>query len=68
MRREVITEYETRKIGYLLLIKGAISVDRKKPNPLDAHFLQDFNDVGTKPQSTPITPEEKTEGKKNNLM
>ena len=48
--------------------KGAISVDRNKPNPLDAHFLQDFNDVGTKPQSTPITPEEITEGMKNSLM
>jgi len=48
--------------------KGAISVDRNKPNPLDAHFLQDFNDVGKKPQSTPITPEEITEGMKNSLM
>ena len=48
--------------------KGAITVDRNKPNSLDAHFLQDFNDVGTKPQSTPITPEEITEGMKNSLM
>ena len=48
--------------------KGAITVDRDKPNPLHAHFLQDFNDVGTKPQSTPITPEEITEGMKNSLM
>ena len=48
--------------------KGAISVDRNKPNPLDAHFFQDFNDVGTKPQSTSITPEEITEGMKNSLM
>ena len=45
-----------------ILDKGAITVDRNKPNPLDAHFLQDFNDVGTKPQSTPITPEEITAG------
>ena len=48
--------------------RGAITVDRNKPNPLDAHFLQDFNDVGMKPQSTPITPEEITDGLKNNLM
>ena len=48
--------------------KGAISVDRNKPNPLDAHFLQDCNDVGTKPQSTPITPAEITEGMKNSLL
>ena len=48
--------------------RGAITVDRDKPNALHAHFLQDFNDVGTKPQSTPITPEEITEGMKNSLM
>ena len=48
--------------------RGAITVDRNKPNPLHAHFLQDFNDVGMKPQSTPITPEEITDGLKNSLM
>ena len=47
--------------------KGAITVDRDKPNPLHAHFLSDFNDVGTKPQSTPITSEEITEGLKSNI-
>ena len=47
--------------------RGAITVDRDKPNPLHAHFLQDFNDVGMKPQSTPITPEEITAGMKNSL-
>ena len=44
--------------------KGAITVDRNKPNPLDAHFMSGFNDIGTKPQSTPITTDEITEGLK----
>ena len=44
--------------------RGAITVDREKPNPLHAHFLSDFNDIGDKPFNKPIEVEEITEGLK----
>ena len=47
--------------------RGAITVDREKPNPLHAHFLSDFNDIGDKPSNQPIEVEEITKGFKTNI-
>ena len=42
--------------------KGAITVDRNKPNPLHAHFMSNFNDIGMKPLNIPVEVDEITEG------
>ena len=42
--------------------KGAITVDSSKPNPLHAHFMSNFNDIGMKPSNIPVEVDEITDG------